>query len=173
MNTIETIMTRTSIREFKQEEVPEEMIRKILSAGMAGPSCADVRDWSFIVVKNRDTLAKMAEANGPYAGPLKNAAFAVLVLGDLTRAFEPAPDYWVVDGSIAGQNMVLAARDLGIGSVWLGTWPEMERVEGQKEIFGLPDTQVPHSVIAFGFPDETPAVSHPDWEEGRVHYEKW
>ncbi len=69
--------------------------------------------------------------------------------------------------------MILAAKDLGIGSVWLGTWPQMDRVKAQAEIFGLPETQVPHSIIAFGYPAEDPAVKGPEYEEDRVHFEKW
>ena len=173
MNTLDAILTRTSVRRFSEQPAAEETIRTVLRAGMSGPSCADTRDWSFLVVTDREKLAAMAEANGPYAAPLKQAAFGILICGDLTRAFPPAKDYWVVDGAIAGQNMVLAAKELGLGSVWLGTWPQMERVEALTTLFGLPETQVPHSVIAFGYPAEQPAVSHPDWEDDRVHWEQW
>ena len=84
-----------------------------------------------------------------------------------------APDYWVIDGTIAAQNMILAARALGIGSVWLGTWPQMDRVEEQAKLFGLPATQIPHSIIAFGYP-ESPNVSEKQgFETDRVHYEHW
>ncbi|MCD8068848.1 MAG: nitroreductase family protein, partial [Lachnospiraceae bacterium] len=81
--------------------------------------------------------------------------------------------YWVIDGAIAGQNKILAAEGLGIGSVWLGTWPQMDRVERQRELFSLPDTVIPHSVIAFGYPAEEKTGEHPDYEESQVHFEKW
>ena len=173
MNTIETIMTRTSVRRFLPREVPEEALTAILKAGMSGPSCVNARDWSFVVVRDRTTLAQMAEGNGPPADPLRGAAFGVLVCGDLSRAFPPAKDYWIIDCSIAAQNMILAARELGIGSVWLGTWPQMERVRAQTALFGLPEDQIPHSLLAFGYPDETPEIKAPDWEADRVHYEAW
>ena len=48
-----------------------------------------------------------------------------------SKAFKFSKDYFAVDGSIAGQNMILAAWSLGIGSVWLGTWPQMDRVLGK------------------------------------------
>ena len=173
MNTIDAIMTRTSIRKFTDQPVADEEIRTILKAGMSGPSCVNARDWSFIVVKDKEKLNQMADANGGPAKPLRKAAFGVLVCGDLSRAFPPAQDYWVIDGSIAAQNMILAAKDLGIGSVWLGTWPQMERVNAQAELFHLPEDQVPHSLIAFGYPDEAPEVKGPEWEEDRVHFEEW
>lgn len=96
-----------------------------------------------------------------------------MLCGDLKRAFPRDPDYWVVDGSIAAQNMILAAHALGIGSVWLGTWPQMNRVQNQRKLFQLPATQIPHSIIAFGYPKEPSAKEKHIWEADRVHYKKW
>ena len=118
-------------------------------------------------------LNKMADANGKPAEPLRGAKLGILVCGDMGRAFKGAPDYWIVDGSIAAQNMILAANALGIGSVWLGTWPQPDRVKAQAELFGLPETQIPHSIIAFGYPKEEGRKEKLIWEEDRVHYEKW
>ena len=178
MTTIESIMTRRSVRNFTDRPISDEALQTILEAGMAGPVCVNARDWSFIVTRDPDVLAKMADGNGPPADPLRGAALGILVLGDLERAFPPAPDYWIIDGAIAAQNMILAAHDLGIGSVWLGTWPQMDRVDAQRKLFGLPDTVTPHSVIAFGYPGEEKDDGRPPMEKGyfepdRVHIDKW
>ena len=172
MEAYENIMSRRSIRRFTEQPIDEETIRKILQAGMASPSCVNARDWSFLVVQKPETLGKMADANGRPAEPLRKAALGILVLGDLERAFPRAKDYWIVDGAIAAENMILAANALGIGSVWLGTWPQMDRVENLRRLFDLPETVVPHSLIAFGYPDEAPAAKG-FYEENRVHREKW
>lgn len=126
-------------------------------------------------------LCKMAGANGRPAKPLRSAQMGILICGDLERAFPPAKDYWVIDGAIAAQNMTLAAEALGIGSVWLGTWPQMDRVENQSRLFQLPETIIPHSILAFGYPAEdnerqsakASEKNKPEWEADRVHYEKW
>lgn len=174
MDALDVIMNRKSIRKFTTQEVPDDKIRTILKAGMSGPTCVNARDWAFVVVKKPETLIRMAEANGRPADPLKQAAFGVLVCGDLERAFSRAKDYWVIDGAIAAQNMILAAEAMGIGSVWLGTWPQMDRVEAQRKLFSLPDTVIPHSIIAFGYPAEDPDKSaKPEWEADRVHDERW
>lgn len=173
METIKAIFTRKSVREFLDRKIPDEDIRKILAAGMSGPSCVNSRQWSFIVVKDKDTLSKMADANGSPARPLRGAALAVLVCGDLERAFSPAPDYWIIDASIAAQNMILAAHDMGIGSVWLGTYPQMDRVREQSRLFKLPETIVPHSIIAFGYPVSQELQERDLYEESRVHFERW
>lgn len=173
MEAIENIMHRISVRQYSDRDISEEALRTILEAGMAGPSCVNSRDWSFVVVRDREMLHKMADANGRPAQPLRTAKLGILVCGDLERAFQGAPDYWVVDCSIAAQNMILAANALGIGSVWLGTWPQMDRVKAQAALFSLPETQVPHSIIAFGHPLENSRKEKLLWEEDRVHYEKW
>ncbi|MCD8105858.1 MAG: nitroreductase family protein [Lachnospiraceae bacterium] len=173
MDTIKSIKTRKSVREFTPRTISEEDIHTILTAGMSGPSCVNARPWSFIVVTDKKKLNQMADANGGPAAPLRNAAMGILVCGDLSRAFRPAPDYWVIDGAIAIQNMILAAHDLGIGSVWLGTWPQMDRVKKQAELFGLPEHIVPHSLVAFGYPRLEDLEERELYEEEKVHFEKW
>ena len=169
-------MTRKNVRKFTNRPIKEEDVKTILHAAMSGPSCVNARDWSFLVTKKNDILQKMAEANGKPAQPLKKAQLGILVLGDLERAFKPAPDYWIIDGSIAAQNMILAAHALGIGSVWLGTYPQMERVNNLQKLFNLPETVIPHSIIAFGYPDEDSyalAKGKGFYEEDRVHIDRW
>ena len=173
MDTLKAIFTRKSTRKFLDQPVEEEKIQTILRAGMSGPTCVNARDWAFLVVKDRDRLIAMAEANGRPAEPLKNAAFGILVLGDLEKAFPPAKDYWVIDGAIAAQNMILAAQDLGLGSVWLGTWPQMDRVNRQRELFGIPDRYMPHSILAFGYPGNDHFEERDQFEPDKVHYERW
>lgn len=176
MDCLDAIFERRSVREYQEKPLEEAALQTILKAGMAGPSCVDARDWSFVVVQDRETLNKMADANGSPAQPLRGCAAAVLVCGDLSRAFPPAKEYWIIDCAIAAQNMVLAAQSMGIGSVWLGTWPQQERVNKQAALFGLPDGCVPHSILAFGYPRQTQAAAQkkPDcYDATRVHRERW
>lgn len=173
MDAIKNIMDRVSVRQFSEQPINDEDLQIILEAGMSGPSCKNTRDWSFVVVRDKEMLNKMADANGPPATPLRNAQLGILVCGDLERSFELAPEFWVVDGSIATQNMILAANALGIGSVWLGTWPHEDRMNAQAKLLGLPETKRPHSIVAFGYPKEKSTKVKLIWEEDRVHYEKW
>ncbi|MCD8014732.1 MAG: nitroreductase family protein [Lachnospiraceae bacterium] len=173
MELTEGVLKRRSIRRYTDQKITDEDLHTILRAGMSGPTCANTRDWSFLVVRDKAVLNQMADANGNPAWPLRGCDVGILILGDLERAFPHAKDYWVIDGAIAGQNMILAAEGLGIGSVWLGTWPQMDRVERQRQLFSLPETVTPHSIIAFGYPAEEKAGEHPDYEESQVHFEKW
>ena len=115
----------------------------------------------------------MAPVNGAPARPLAQVAAGILVCGDLERAFPLAKDYWIIDGAIAAQNIGLAAQALGVGSVWLGTWPQMDRVEGQRALLSLPETVIPHS-IALGYPaEDITAPRESRYDAGRVHFGRW
>jgi len=174
MDALQTILTRASVRKYSDKPIDDESLHTILEAGMSGPTCVNARDWSFIVTRDPEILGKMAEANGRPAEPLKKAALGILILGDLERAFAHAPDYWIIDGAIAGQNMILAAQSLGIGSVWLGTYPQMNRVQNLKELFKLPEDKIPHSIIAFGYPAEGEMPRGKGfYEADRVHTDRW
>lgn len=179
MDTLRAIYSRASVREFEDRPIPDELLHAVLLAGMCGPSCVNARDWTFVVVRARDMLERMAAANGRPARPLVRAAAGILVCGDLSRAFAGAPDYWVIDCAIAAQNMTLAAHASGLGSVWLGTWPQPERVRAQAELLGLPEGIVPHSILALGYPaggaarDGSQAAAEVRWEADRVHMEHW
>ena len=170
MDSITNILTRRSIRAYEDRPISEEDIQTILKAGVSGPSCCNLQDWHFVVVTDREKLDAMADTNGMYAQMLKEAPLGILVCGDMNKAHKPAPDYWIIDASIAAQNMILAARDLGIGSVWLGTWPQMFRVEGQKKLFDLPENLIPHSVIAFGYSKDCENTEEKQLDLGCITY---
>lgn len=173
MEAISNILNRRSIRKFSNKAINDVDLHTILTAAMAGPSAVNSRDWSFIVIRDRNTLNALAD--GP-AKPLLTATMAILVCGDTSRSFPMFPDFWTVDGSIAAQNIILAAHALGIGSVWLGTYPIPQRMDSIKNLFKLPDNIIPHSLIALGYPEDPKELESNEknfYEEDRVHLEKW
>lgn len=173
MEMLEGILTRRSVRKYTGEPVSDEELRAILTAGMSGPSAVNARPWSFLVIRDKETLERTVEAAGRATTPLKDADVGILVCGDMEKAFSRAPDFWVIDGSISCQNMLLAAHGLGLGGVWLGVWPVEEKITGVRELFDLPDPIVPHSLLAIGRPAEQPAPREGLYEEERIHWEKW
>ena len=173
MNAVETILSRRSIRQYSQTPITDAQLQQILAAAQAGPTAVNAQDWFFIVVRDKETLAKMAEINGQAAHMLPSADVGILVCGDKQRSHI---DYWVVDASIAAQNICLAAHALGLGAVWLGTWPQEHKVAGQAALFSLPEHVVPHSIIAIGnIAEDAMPRERKVREDGeaRVHYEKW
>ena len=173
MSIKETVLSRRSVRRYTDQPIEEDKIHDILAAAMSGPSAVNARDWSFIVVTDKEALKNWANASGRAGKIIESSAMSILICADTERSFRHAPEYWVINGSIAGQNMVLTAWGEGIGSVWLGIWPQQDKVDAQKKYFDLPENIIPHSIIAFGYPQEAGNTAHLDYEESRVHFNKW
>ena len=116
-NTLDTIKTRRSIRKYKSDAIPEEILNKIIEAGSYAPSGMGRQPVIILAVTNkelRDRLSKlnadvMHSTNDPFYG----APVVLVVLAD-----KNAPTH-VYDGSLVMENLMLAAHDLGIGSCWI------------------------------------------------------
>jgi len=172
MNTIEAIAQRRSIRKFKSIPITDEEIIKILNAGIQAPSGKNRQPWRFIVVKEdkrpemirimRESLAKIKGQGGDLGSSerttdsMEKAPVTIFIFNPYA---EHTPSEWhksnVVDVQSTGaaiQNMILAAQDLGIGTLWicdvfyayveLCTW--------------LGETHEMIAAVSFGYPDESP-----------------
>ena len=80
---IKTILERKSVRKYTDQNITDEQLHTILEAAMSGPSACNARPWSFIVVRDKEMLEKMADGNGRAATPLRNANVGILICGDL------------------------------------------------------------------------------------------
>ena len=171
---IDNIMTRTSIRAYTDEPVPEEMIQTLLKAGMAAPTAMNRQPWEFIVVTDRAKLDEMADSL-KYAKMLRQATLAIVVGAKnhfVNRDGETVENmFWVDDCSAATENILLAAHALGLGAVWTAAKDE-ERASAVKATLGTPDEFAPLCVIPIGFPAEDPAPKD-KWKPEKIHYNKW
>lgn len=154
MDVLDAIFARRSVRKYQQTALSEAQIDTLLRAAQAAPSTVDNRDWYFMVLRERKNLDIIIDLKAGGADMLKEAPLAIMVCGDLNLAYKSRPDYWIQDCSAATQNILLAATGMGLGSVWLGVYPNMERVEALQKAFQLPDHLVPLCVVAVGYPAE-------------------
>ncbi|MFH0884262.1 MAG: nitroreductase family protein [Candidatus Micrarchaeota archaeon] len=168
MDALEAIYTRKSVRKFEDKEVPEELVRKILKAGMSAPSAGNAQPWQFIIISERNALAEIPGVS-PYAECVAKAPLAILVCGD--KKLEKHKDYWVQDCSAASQNMLLAAHALGLGAVWTGAYPMETTMEGFRVLLKIPEHIVPFSLIVIGYPAE--GMHKEKYIGERIHYDKW
>lgn len=169
MEALEAIMTRRSIRKFTSQKINDEMIDKMLRAGMQAPSANNGQPWHFVVFKERAQLDEIPKVH-PYAQMAKEATLAILVCADLNNA--KSPDYWMVDCSAATENILLAAHALGLGAVWCGVYPRQQRMEGMTALAGLPEKVMPFGLIVLGYPNEQPGRADRYLPE-RVHLNHW
>jgi len=170
METLEAIFTRRSIRKYTSQIIPDELVEKILSAAMQAPSAGNQQAWHFVVVTDRTQMEALAEAL-PYGKMLHTAPLGIVVCGDV--GLEKHRGFWVQDCSGATMNLLLAAHDQGLGAVWVGVYPEEERVASLKQILGLPTSVIPLSVVPIGYPAYTPTPAESRYTESKLHYNHW
>lgn len=169
---IENIMTRTSIRDFNDTPVEDAKIETMLRASMAAPTAGNKQPWRFIVIKDRNMLNAISD-NFHTMSMARKAPLAIVVCGDLNDTFPgDGTDYWIQDASAATENLLLAAHSMGLGAVWCGIYPQMQRVEKLKEMLCLPDDIIPLNVIPIGYPAQDPKPKD-KWKPGNVHFESW
>ena len=166
---IKTILSRRSIRKFKNIPIKEEDIKTLLECAMAAPSAGNEQPWHFIVIDNREILDKIPKFH-PYSEMLYESPLAIVVCGE--KSLEKYKDRIPLDCSTATENLLLAAHSLGLGAVWLGVYPEKQRISDVSELLEIPDGVIPISLIALGYPDEKKEPSN-RFKEERIHRNKF
>ncbi len=165
------IFERRSIRVYAPGEVSEEKVQKLLAAAMAAPSADAKYPWRFVVVRNRQTLSKIAVVL-PNGQMLVSAALGIVVCGDLGVAHDNQLSYLLQDCSAAIENLLLCAHILGLGACWLGVHPRADRIKRIKEILSLPASVLPVACISVGYPGES-KEPHATYNSDSVHFETW
>ena len=169
MDALEAIFNRRSIRQYKTDRISDTNIEMMLKAGMYAPSAVNKQPWHFIVFRNPEIMKRIM-AFHTNASMLNHANVAILVCWD--EHLQHDEGYGPVDCAAATQNILLAACSLGIGSVWVGIYPRMQRMESMHSLFELPDHIKPFAIISLGYPAERKPM--PDrFKKERIHFEKW
>jgi nitroreductase len=169
---IKNIMTRVSVREFTGEKISDAQIDTLLRAAMAAPSAINKQPWAFIVVTDETIIAQLGEAL-PYSRCSNHPAIAIIPCGDLTKAIPgEMANFWINDVSAATENLLLAAHAMGLGAVWTGLHPDMNRAKMVQEMLGLPEHIIPLCVVPVGVPAEQPDIKD-KYQPENIHYNKW
>jgi nitroreductase len=137
MDTMDTILTRRSIRKYKKKTISDEILQKLLQAAFSAPSAGNQQPWHFVILDDRKIL-NVIHTFHPSARMVTEADKAILVCGDLN--LEKFKGYWMIDCAAAAENILLAAHSLGLGACWLGIYPREGRVAGMRKLLHLPTT---------------------------------
>jgi nitroreductase len=165
------IYGRRSVRTFTAEPVSDELVVELLMAAMAAPSACAKDPWRFVVVRERSTLQRIADAL-PNGKMLPRSAVGIVVCGDLSAAHDRQLSYLLQDCSAAIENMLLSAHGLGLGACWLGVHPREDRVAAIRTALRVPEGVVPVSAVAVGWPGEH-HVARTRFDASYVHYESF
>lgn len=133
---IENILTRRSIRTFRETQISEEDLNTILTAGSYAPNGMGTQSWKFTAIQKTSVLAKVNEA-------IRLTLISIPIVSNLKGNGNSMPD-----SALAIGNMMLAAHTLGIGSCWLNQLPGLTHMPLIREL--LSDLDVPVNHIVYG-----------------------
>jgi nitroreductase len=143
---------RRSIRKFTEESVSREDLIELLKVGMSGPSAMNAQPWEFVVITEKDILAKFRK-NLIFAKMVAPAAICVLGSKRM-QTNRGGEKFWQQDCSAATENILLAATAMGLGTVWIGIHPVHLFERQVKSILNLPTGVTPLNLIMIGHPAE-------------------
>jgi nitroreductase len=169
MDVIEAINKRKSIRKYKNTEIDDEKLKKILKSAQIAPSAANRQEWKFIVVKNKETRDELVDAahGQKFIG---QAPVTIVACSTESERVMPCGQYaYTVDLSIAVSFMILEATELGLGTCWLGAFDE----EKVKRILNIPDEIRVPAMFTLGYSDENPTPRPRKALDDIVCYEKY
>ena len=171
MDAMENILTRASVKKYKSDPVPKELIDKVVEAGLRAPSGLNKQAPIILVVTDkqvRDELSKLNAGKDPFfrADPFYNAPCVLVVLADKSAST------YLYDGPLVIENMLLAAHSLGLGACWIHRAKEtFEMPEGKALLkkLGIEGEYEGIGNCILGYADgETPAIK--PVKPGRVYY---
>jgi nitroreductase len=168
---LSTIMSRSSIRAFRPDDIAAEIWEKLLRAAMAAPSAVNCQPWEFLAIRDRGILEALAAAL-PYAKMAADSGGALVACALPEKAFQGSREFAIIDTSLACENFLLAAAALGLGAVWTALYPEKEREASARRILGIPASVIPLAFIPIGYPAESPAAKD-KYKASSVHWDRW
>ncbi len=169
MNVMEAIRTRRSIRVYTDQPIEEEKLKRVLEAGRLAPSAGNQQIWKFLVVRDKEARAKLAQAANGQAFVGEAAAVIVGCAADTSRVMSCGHPAYLIDLAIALDHMTLAAVEEGLGTCWVGAFSENE----VRKVLGIPDHVRVVELLPIGYPQsEPPARSRKAFDEVVV-WEKW
>ena len=152
MEVFEAIKTRRSVRSYKKDPVPEEKLKKVLTAARLAPSAHNDQDWKFVVVKDSEKRKELARAahNQSFIG---EAPLVIVAVGLDPEHIMPCevPAY-AVNLAIAVDHMTLAAVEQGLGTCWIGAFSQKE----VKRILEIPAQYKVVALLPLGLPADKP-----------------
>lgn len=157
----DAIVRKRVIRTFNSEPLSEAHLDRILQAGRHAGSSKNRQRWTFIVCRDRAHLRELAEV-GPFAGHVAGAAVAIALVTPRPGTADVGHSI-LFDLGLAAENMMLAAWELGIGSVPATVYED----ELACRLLGLPDDQFCEYLLSFGYPADPEDLTRPPVKGGR------
>lgn len=174
VNIIEAVFSRRSVRDFRADNIPREVLSDILFAASCAPSAGDVQPWSFIIISS-DQVRRSVVSACVDSSWLLRAPVLVAVVGDSARMEDflgSSPEARVAcrDSCCAAiENALLAASSFGVGSCWVSQYDS----SAVSEALNVPSSHELIAVLAFGYPLGSPVEKHRTPLESLVYFDSF
>lgn len=166
------IFKRRSTRNFNDIEISISQVEHLIKAGMQAPSACNSQPWEFLIVEDEKDKKAISEMS-PYAKSAANANKIIITMANLDILEKTKTVDWLSqDMSACTENILLQATIEGIGAVWLGFYPDNERIEKIRDYFEIPENIIPFSVIPLGFPKQE-LPSRKNFKPEKIHLGKY
>jgi len=169
MDVHEAILTRRSVRDYGDTEVPDEALMRVLEAARLAPSASNQQNWRFIIIKDATRRRALAQAA---SGQMWIATAPVIIAAVATEAKSVmtcgVPRY-AVDLAIAIDHMTLAAAAEGLGTCWIGSFDQRLA----RQILEVPDDCMIVTVMPLGYPRSEAGTKLRKKLEDIVRYEQY
>ena len=167
MNFVEEyIIGRRSVRSYKPDLIEQEKIDLLVKACFYAPSAMNKNQRELIILNDRKIIDEVASKQR-YSAFAQNAPLAMVVCGIPGEI----PGFWMDDCAASTENILIAARALGIGSCWCGVC-HTDRVPLIRELLQIPSGVEPYSLIILGYAEKDGAPPARDLKTP-VHYNGW
>lgn len=173
MDVFEAIHGRRSIRKFRPDPIPSELLHRILDAAHWAPSAGNLQSWEFVIVQDQQKKQEVAKAALGQSF-ITQAPVVIVVCADTQRSSIKYGErgkvlYSLQESAAAAQNIILAAYALGLGTCWVGAFFE----EALSESLSLPSGVVPVSIIPIGYPAQKSSAPRRAELTDIVHFETY
>jgi nitroreductase len=185
METIEAIKTRRSVLRFSDRQVEPEKLQAVLNAARMAPSWANLQCWRFIVVGNPEVKRRISELstvdlffaakgykNNPSQRALQEAPLVIVICALPNQSGDMrGQQYFMTDVGLTAENLMLAAHDLGLGSVFVSIFEE----KSLAELLEIPPYVSIVGLFPLGYPLHEQALGTPPRKSLHeiVYYERW
>jgi len=166
MDALEVLKKRRSVREYLDQEIPKDVLEKIIEIARFAPTARNVQPWEFVVITQTGMLKKFSEL-------AENARFMAQAKACIV-VFCVDTKYYLEDGCAATCNILLAAADLGVGSCWVAG-DKKDYCAQIVKLLNVPLTCKLVSLIALGYPKSKDSFRIADKKALKevVHWEKY
>jgi len=171
MSVLEVIRKRKSVRKYKPDPIPDDVLLRVLEAARLAPSAKNLQPWKFIIVKDEKIKEKLVEAclNQHF---IAEAPIVIVACGFPDECYAKQGRYmksWPIDVAIAMEHLILQAAEEGLGTCWIGAFEESK----VKEILKVPENVRIVALTPLGYPAHEPKDRGRKKLEEIISYDKY